>query len=232
MIASTIKFKQFTKSKHVFIEARESCGSMQSKPMGTLFGVLTLAIVTIAPPAFAATTLIQMSSGGMSEMSGQNSSMGQMSMENMTMNQKVYQVNANGTTFQVIVGSNGDLPDNIQFDQDKRSLIFDAVGLTSRNLIHYEITVPTTLLSENFTVYLGGVHVTALPVANDTSTTIHITIPNSFIKTNNLSDSATLTVVATQAVPEFPIGATVGMFAAFVALIVIIVRNNKLNTRF
>jgi plastocyanin len=37
---------------------------MKSKPIGTLFGVLTLvAIVTMAPQAFAATTQVQMSKG-------------------------------------------------------------------------------------------------------------------------------------------------------------------------
>jgi plastocyanin len=51
-------------SKHVFIVANGSWGTMKSKPMNLLFGVLTLvAIVTIAPHAFAATAQVVMSPG-------------------------------------------------------------------------------------------------------------------------------------------------------------------------
>lgn len=165
---------------------------MTPKPFGIL-GFAAIAIFTLTPSVFAQ----QMP--GMTGMSGQSTDMG-----NMTMNQMVYDVMTNGIDYKIMISSNGVLPTNVQFNQGQKSLSFDVSGLTSRNLVHYEVTIPATLLSGNFTAMLGGMQINTIPEGNDTSTTIHINVPSSFIKANNIGDSSVMTVTSTQVVPEFP----------------------------
>ena len=190
---------------------------MTPKPFGIL-GFAAIAIFTLIPSVFAQ----QMP--GMTGMSGQSTDMG-----NMTMNQMVYDVMINGIYYKIMISSNGVLPTNVQFNQGQKSLSFDVSGLTSRNLVHYEVTIPATLLSGNFTVMLGGMQVNTIPEGNDTSTTIHINVPSSFIKANSIGDSSVMTVTSTQVVPEFPASVTIITLVAFSILITNSIRSKLIN---
>lgn len=127
-----------------------------------------------------------------------------------------------------MISSTGNLPTNPQFSKEQKSISFDVSGITSQNFVHYEITMPTELLSGNLTVSLGGIPIKAVSEVNGSSTAIHITVPSSFVKSNGIPDSTTLTIVGTQAIPEFPIGSSIAVAIAFSALVVM-ARKNKFN---
>lgn len=190
---------------------------MTPKPFGVLC-FIAIAIFILTPSVFAQ----QMS--GMTGMPGQSTDMG-----NMTMNQMAYDVMTNGIDYKIMISSNGVLPTNIQFNQVQKSLSFDVSGLTSRNLVHYEVTIPATLLSGNFTAMLGGMQVNTITEENDTSTTMHINVPSSFIKTNSIGDSSVMTVTSTQVVPEFPASVTIITLVAFAILITNSIRSKWTN---
>lgn len=195
--------------------AKESVRKMQMeritiRQIGTLPIVLTLVAIIPTAPAF-----------GQSSMSG----MSDQSMGNMSMDQMSYDVMAGGKHFNMMVISTGNLPTNPKFSEEQKSVSFDVSGITSQDFVHYEITMPTDLLSGNLTVSLGGIPVKVISEVNSSSTAIHITVPSSFVKSNNILDSTTLTIAGTQAIPEFPISATVAMIIAFSALVIMVGRN-------
>jgi len=152
----------------------------------------------------------------------QNMSMSDQNMGSMTMSQMTYDVMINNENYTVSVTSNGKLPSSVHFNQDTKSISFDATGLTSSDLIHYEVRIPTSLMNGNFTVMLGNSQVKSVSEANDTVTTFHINIPSSFVKSNNIGDSSTLTIMGTEAIPEFPTGVTIAMLVAMVSTIILI----------
>ena len=185
---------------------------MKPTQTGLLLAVLIL-VAIILVPAF-----------GQSSMSG----MSDQSMGNMAMGQMQYDVMGGGKHFTVMISSTGKLPTNPQFSEEQKSISFDVSGITLQDFVHYEVTMPTDLLSGNLTVSLGGIPVKAISEVNGSSTAIHITVPSSFVKSNSMPDFTTLTIVGTQAIPEFPVGSSVAVAIAFLALVVM-VRKNKFN---
>lgn len=181
------------------------------KQTGALSSVLILVAIMSAAPAFA-----QSSMSGMSDQSMEN--MGQMS----------YNVISEGKNFTVMISSTGKLPTNPQFSEEQKSISFDVSGITLQDFVHYEVTIPTDLLSGNLTVSLGGIPVKSISEVNGSSTAIHITVPSSFVKNNSIPDSTTLTIVGTQAIPEFPIGSSIAVAIAFSALVVMARKNFNL----
>lgn len=177
----------------------------------SLFVVVTLATLWAATPAFGY---------NMPSMSDQN--MGNMSMKEMS-----YDVMAGGKNFKMMITSTGTLPINPKFSEEQKSITFNVSGITSQDFVHYEITIPTKMLSGNLTVALGSVQVKAIADVNDSSTTIHINVPSSFVKSNNIADSTTLTITGTQAIPEFPISASIVTITAFAILSISLIRNSK-----
>ncbi|HJT10440.1 MAG TPA: hypothetical protein VJ771_06630 [Candidatus Nitrosotalea sp.] len=190
---------------------------MNHPQVGVLSTVLTLVLIMSIAPTFG-----QSSMSGMSDQSMGNLSMGQMS----------YDVAAGGKHFNVMISSTGKLPTNPQFDMQKKSIAFDVSGITSQDFVHYEVTMPTDLLSGNLTVSLGGMQVKAIAEVNGSSTAVHINVPSSFVKSNNIADSTTLTITGTQAIPEFPISASITMVIAFATFSIVLIRNNKFSFRF
>jgi predicted secreted protein with PEFG-CTERM motif len=154
---------------------------------------------------------------------------GGMNMKNMTMTQMSYTVMAGNTSYQVTVASSATLPNSVKFNQDQKSINFDVSGLTTRYLFHYEVTIPSDLLSGNFTATCAGYPLKIIAVPNSTSTTIHINIPSSFVKANGISDSTTIMVMGTQAIPEF--GSIAYMIIA-ISIIGVIVISSKFRLRF
>lgn len=189
---------------------------MKPKQTGVLSSVLTLVAIMSTAPAF-----------GQSSMSG----MSDQSMGNMAMDQMSYDVTAGGKHFNVMISLTGNLPTNPQFSEEHKSISFDVSRITSQDFVHYEVTMPTDLLSGDLTVSLGGVQVKAIAEVNGSSTAVHINVPSSFVKSNNITDSTTLTITGTQAIPEFPIGASIAIAIAFAALSIVLTRNNKFNFR-
>ncbi len=150
-----------------------------------------------------------------------NMSMSDQNMGSMTMSQMTYDVMVNNENYTMSITSNGKLPTSVHFNQDVKIISFDATGLTSTALIHYEVRIPTNLMSGNFTVMLGNSQVKSVSEVNDTFTTLHINIPSSFVKSHNIGDSSTLTIMGTEAIPEFPIGVIMAMFIAMILTIVL-----------
>lgn len=183
------------------------------KQTGALSSVLILVAIMSAAPAFA-----QNSMSGMSDQSTGNMSMGQMS----------YNVISEGKNFTVMISSTGKLPTNPQFSEEQKSIIFDVSGITLQDFVHYEVTMPTELLSGNLTVSLGEIPVKSISEVNGSSTAIHITVPSSFVKNNSIPDSTTLTIVGTQAIPEFPIGSSIAVAIAFSTLVIMARKNFNL----
>lgn len=157
-----------------------------------------------------------------------NMSMSDQNMGSMAMSQMTYDVMAADKNYQVSITSNGKLPASVHFNQDMKSVIFDVSGLTSTNLIHYEVRIPNELLNGNFTVMLGNSQVKSVPESNDTFTTFHINVPASFVKSNNIGDSSTLTIMGTKAIPEFPIGTTLAMLTSMILAITLIKTKTRL----
>ncbi|HZS73513.1 MAG TPA: hypothetical protein VFA69_03310 [Candidatus Nitrosotalea sp.] len=187
---------------------------MKPKQTGALSSVLTLVAVMLAAPAF-----------GQSSMSG----MSDQNMGNMVIDQMLYNVKVGEKNFKIIISSTGKLPTNPQFNEEKKSISFAVSGITSQDFVHYEVTMPTDLLSGNLTVSLGGVQVKAISEVNGSSASIHITVPSSFVKNNNISDSTTLTIAGTQVIPEFPVSTSIAMVTAFAVLSIILTRKSKFN---
>src|SRR5574337_288385 len=158
---------------------------MKPKQIGILSSVLTLIAIMSVTPAFGQSSMPGMSDQNMGTMT----TMGQMS----------YDVTVGGKHFNMMISSTGKLPTNPQFNEEQKSVSFDVSGISSQDFVHYEIAMPTDLLSGNLTVNLGGIPVKAISEVNDSSTAIHITVPSSFVKSNNIPDSTTLTITGTQA---------------------------------
>lgn len=154
---------------------------------------------------------------------------GMSNMKNMIMSHMTYDIMVGGQSVKVMVGSIGDLPKSVQFNQDQKSISFDASGLTTKDLSHYDVTIPDVLLSGNFTVTINGKSIKSIAVPNENSTTIHITIPNSYVKENSVGDSATITLAGTTAIPEFPFAILI--LASTVGFIIIITRKNLINSK-
>ena len=190
---------------------------MRPKQTFTISSILTLVAVMSAAPAF-----------GQSSMSG----MSDQSMGNMSMGQMSYDVTAGEKIFKIMISSTGKLPTNPHFNMQHKRISFDVSGITSQDLVHYEVTIPTDLLSGNLTVSLGTMEVKAIAEVNGSSTAVHINVPSSFVKSNNIADSTTLAITGTQAIPEFPISASIIMVIAFATFSVILIRNNKFNFRY
>ena len=158
----------------------------------------------------------------------QSMNMSDQNMESMTMNQITYDVNTSDKNYQVSITSNGKLPASVHFNQDTKSVSFDISGLTSKDLAHYEVRIPTELLNGNFTIMLGNSQVKFVPEGNDTFTTFHINVPASFVKSNNIGDSSTMTIMGTEAIPEFPIGVTIAILTAMILTIILIKPTTRL----
>ena len=157
-----------------------------------------------------------------------NMNMSHQNIENITMSQMTYNIMTAGKNYQVSITSNGKLPASVHFNQDMKSVIFDVSGLTSTNLIHYEVRIPNELLNGNFTVMLGNSQVKSVPESNDTFTTFHINVPASFVKSNNIGDSSIMTIMSTNVIPEFPIGVTIAVNIAMILTITLIKTNTRL----
>lgn len=206
-----IKTDYLTADEQLFIKLDLLFTAMIPKQAGALSSVLILVAIMSAAPAF-----------GQSSMSG----MSDQNMRTMTtMSQMSYDVTVGGKHFNMMISSTGKLPTNPQFNEEQKSVSFDVSGISSQDFVHYEIAMPTDLLSGNLTVNLGGIPVKAISEVNDSSTAIHITVPSSFVKSNNIPDSTTLTITGTQAIPEFPIGSPIAVAIAFSALVVVVGRN-------
>lgn len=180
------------------------------KQTGTISVILTIITIVSISPAFA-----QSSMSGMS-----NQSMGSMAMDQMS-----YDVMAGEKHFNMTISSTGKLPANPRFSEEQKSISFDVSGISSQDFVHYEVAIPTDLLSGNLTVSLGGIPVKAISEMNGSLTAIHITVPSSFVKSNNIPDSTTLVITGTQAIPEFPIGSSIAVATAFSALVIMVGRN-------
>ncbi len=203
--------------EQLFIRLKWTFTAMNLKQGNALSAVLTLTVIMSAAPVFG-----QSSMGNMP-----NQSMG--SMGGMTMSQMSYNVMAGGKNFALTVSSEGKLPTNPQFNEMLKSISFDVSGITSQDFVHYEIMIPVDLLSGNLTTTLGGVQVKSIAEVNGSLNVVHITVPSSFVKSNNIADSTTLVIAGTQAVPEFPIGATIVMVIVFAVLSLTMVRKKRFN---
>ncbi len=190
---------------------------MSRKRASALAFVLTLVAIISATPTFGQSS--------MSGMSDQN--MG--SMGNMSMSQRSYNVTAARKNFTVLVGTNGKLATNPSFNETQKSIIFSVSGIFSQAFVHYEIMIPADLLGGNLTTTLGGVQLKPVTEVNGSLIAVHITVPNSFVTSNNISDSTTLTIGGTQAIPEFPISVSVAMLVAFAVSSLVLIRRNKFN---
>lgn len=157
-----------------------------------------------------------------------NMSMSDQNMGSMEMSQMTYDVMADDKNYKISITSNGKLPASVHFNQDAKSISFVATGLASTDLIHYEVRIPTNLLNGNFTVMLGNSQVKSVPEGNETFTTFHTNIPSSFVKSNNIGDSSTLTIIGIEAIPEFPIGVTMAMLVAMILTITLIKTKTRL----
>jgi len=71
-----------------------------------------------------------------------NMSMSDQNMGSMTMSQMTYGVMVNNQNYTMSITSNGKLPTSVHFNQDVKIISFDAVGLASTDLIHYEVRIP------------------------------------------------------------------------------------------
>lgn len=158
----------------------------------------------------------------------QSMNMSDQNMDSMTMSQMTYDVMVDNQNYKVGITSNGKLPASVHFNPDEKSISLDATGLASTDLIHYEVIIPTNLLNGNFTVMLGNSQVKSVSEGNETFTTFHINIPYSFVKSNNIGNSSTLTIIGTEAIPEFPIGVTMAMLVAMILTITMIKTKTRL----
>ena len=150
-------------------------------------------------------------------------------MKNMIMSHMTYDIMVGGQSFKVMIGSNGDLPKSAQFNQDQKTISFDASGLTTKDLSHYEVTISDVFLSGNFTATIDGKSIKTITVPNESSATIHIIIPSSYVKENSIGDSASITLAGTTAIPEFPFAILI--LASTVGFMIIIARKNLINSK-
>lgn len=168
--------------------------------MGTrIISFIAISILTLSVNAALADSM-----GGMQ--TSNSTSATQENMAGMAMTQMSYQVTAANSTYLVTIGSNSQVPAGVTFNAEQKSLSFGVSGLSTRDLSHYEVTIPSALLNGRFTASVGGAQLKIIPVPNATSTTIHINISGPFVKSNGVNDSSTVILVGTQAVPEFPTG--------------------------
>jgi|GEM_PF-5022242 len=155
--------------------------------------------------------------------SAMNTTQGMSSMSNMKnliMSHMTYDIMVGEQSFKVMFGSNFDLPKSAQFNQDQKTISFDASGLTTKDLSHYEVTIPNVLLSGNFTATIDGKSIKTITVPNESSATVHIIIPSSYVKENSIGDSATITLAGTTVIPEFPFAMVVLIIGIIVTLVI------------
>lgn len=133
----------------------------------------------------------------------------------MKMNQMVYDVMFEDRVFQVMVMSDYDLPETIDFSQEQRSINLELKNLMMKDMAHFEITIPNELLSGEFTATLGGKQVKLIQDDKEMETTLHENIMKSFIEENGIGDSASMVVMGTEVIPEFSIGMMIVLFGAF-----------------
>jgi len=131
------------------------------------------------------------------------------------MNQMMYDVMFEDRAFQVMVMSDYDLPETIEFSQEQRSISLEVKNLMMKDMAHFEITIPNELLSGEFTATLGGKQIKLIQDDKEMETTLHENIMKSFIEENGIGDSAMMVVTGTEVIPEFPIGMMIVLFGAF-----------------
>lgn len=135
-------------------------------------------------------------------------------MPEMKMNQMMYDVMFE-EVFQVMVMSDWDLPETIEFSQEQRSISLEVTNLMMKDMAHFEITIPNELLSGEFTATLGGKQIKLIQEDKEMETTLHENIMKSFIEENGIGDSASMVVTGTEVIPEFPLGMMMVLFGAF-----------------
>ena len=131
------------------------------------------------------------------------------------MNQMMYDVMIEDKAFQVMMMSDYDLPETIEFSQEQRSISLECKNLMMMDMAHFEITIPNELLSGEFTATLGGKQIKLIQDDKEMETTLHENIMKSFIEENGIGDSAMIVVTGTEVIPEFPIGMMMVLFGAF-----------------
>lgn len=136
-------------------------------------------------------------------------------MPEMKMNQMMDDVMFEDRVFQVMVMSDWDLPETIEFSQEQRSISLEVTNLMMKDMAHFEITIPNELLSGEFTATLGGKQIKLIQEDKEMETTLHENIMKSFIEENGIGDSASMVVTGTEVIPEFPLGMMMVLFGAF-----------------
>lgn len=145
----------------------------------------------------------------------------------MKMNQMMYDVMFEDRVFQVMVMSDYDLPETIDFSQEQRSISLEVTNLMMKDMAHFEITIPNELLSGEFTATLGGKQIKLIQDDKEMETTLHENIMKSFIDENGIGDSASMVVIGTEVIPEFPIGMMIVLFGAFAMSTTLILISRK-----
>ena len=148
-------------------------------------------------------------------------------MPEMKMNQKMYDVMFEDRVFQVMVMSDYDLPETIEFSKEQRSISLELKNLMMKDMAHFEITIPNELLSGEFTATLGGKQIKLIQEDKEMETTLHENIMKSFIDENRIGDSASMVVIGTEVIPEFPIGMMIVLFGAFAMSTALILISRK-----
>ena len=128
-----------------------------------------------------------------------------MTTTNMKMNQMMYNVTFENKVFQVMVMSDYDLPETIEFSQEQKSISFEVKNLMMKDMSHLEITIPKELLGGNFISTLGGKQIKFIEDDKEMEATLHENIMKSFIDENGIGDSAMIVITGTEVIPEFPI---------------------------
>lgn len=180
---------------------------MQNKIIITSAILVTLGLLTYLPAAIQAQEM-------MPEMK-------------MKMNQMMYDVMFEDRVFQVMVMSDYDLPETIDFSQEQRSISLEVTNLMMKDMAHFEITIPNELLSGEFTATLGGKQIKLIQDDKEMETTLHENIMKSFIDENGIGDSASMVVIGTEVIPEFPIGMMIVLFGAFAMSTTLILISRK-----
>lgn len=178
---------------------------MQNKIIITSAILVTLGLLTYLPAAIQAQEM----------------------MPEMKMNQKMYDVMFEDRVFQVMVMSDYDLPETIDFSQEQRSISLEVTNLMMKDMAHFEITIPNELLSGEFTATLGGKQIKLIQEDKEMETTLHENIMKSFIDENGIGDSASMVVIGTEVIPEFPIGMMIVLFGAFAMSTTLILISRK-----
>lgn len=140
----------------------------------------------------------------------------------MKMNQMMYDVKFDDKVFQVMVMSDYDLPETIDFSQQQKSISVECKNLMMKDMAHFEIAVPNELLGGKFTATLGGKQIKLIQEDKEMQTILHENIMKSFIEDNGIGDSATMVVMGTEVIPEFPVGVLIATGAMIAGMLVLV----------